>query len=129
MTGDTRSRSLDLLKDLNRSHQADSGDPEIASRIAAYEMAFRMQTSVPELTDISSEPEHIQKMYGTEPGKNSFANNCLLARRLVERGVRCVQLYHRGWDTHGNTGTEDIVNRLTSLCQQTDQAARRSSLI
>ncbi len=123
MTSETRRRSLDLLKNLNNSHQADTGDPEIASRIAAYEMAFRMQTSVPELTDISSEPEHIQKMYGTEPGKNSFANNCLLARRLVERGVRCVQLYHRGWDTHGNTGTEDIVNRLTALCQQTDQAA------
>jgi len=123
MTSETRRRSLDLLKNLNNSHQTDTGDPEIASRIAAYEMAFRMQTSVPELTDISSEPEHIQKMYGTEPGKNSFANNCLLARRLVERGVRCVQLYHRGWDTHGNTGTEDIVNRLTALCQQTDQAA------
>lgn len=119
----TRRRSLDLLRDLNTSHQADTGDPEIASRIAAYEMAFRMQTSVPELADISSEPEQIQAMYGTEPGKNSFANNCLLARRLVERGVRCVQLYHRGWDTHGNGGTEDIVNKLTALCQQTDRAA------
>jgi hypothetical protein len=119
----TRRRSLDLLKTMNTAHQQEIGDPEIASRIAAYEMAFRMQSSVPELADISSEPEHIQKMYGTEPGRNSFANNCLLARRLVERGVRCVQLYHRGWDTHGNSGTEDIVNKLTSLCHQTDRAA------
>jgi hypothetical protein len=123
MTSDTRRRSLDLLKGLNTTHQADIGDPEIASRIASYEMAFRMQTSVPELADISSEPDDIQKLYGAEPGKNSFANNCLLARRLVERGVRCVQLYHRGWDTHGNAGTEDIVNKLTSLCQATDRAA------
>jgi hypothetical protein len=123
MTSETRRRSLDLLKDLNTMHQADTGDPEIASRIAAYEMAFRMQTSVPELADISSEPEHIHKLYGTEPGKNSFANNCLLARRLVERGVRCVQLYHRGWDTHGNSFTEDIVNKLTMLTRATDQGA------
>lgn len=123
MSPATRRRSLDLLKTLNTSHQQEIGDPEIASRIAAYEMAFRMQSSVPELADIASEPAHIHKLYGTEPGKNSFANNCLLARRLVERGVRCVQLYHRGWDTHGNAGTEDIVNKLTFLCQQTDQAA------
>src|SRR5262245_32418940 len=94
----TRRRSLDLVKELNTAHQRASGDPEIASRIAAYELAFRMQSSVPDLADISAEPENIQKMYGTEPGKNSFANNCLLARRLVERGVRCVQLYHRGWN-------------------------------
>jgi uncharacterized protein (DUF1501 family) len=119
----TRRRSLDLVKDLNNTHQSAVGDLEIASRIAAYEMAYRMQSSVPELADISSEPENIQKLYGTEPGKNSFANNCLLARRLVERGVRCVQLYHRGWDTHGNSNTEDIVNKLTMLTRQTDQAA------
>jgi hypothetical protein len=123
MSDATRRRSLDLVKDLNNTHQTAVGDPEITSRIAAYEMAFRMQSSVPELADISSEPENIQKLYGTEPGKNSFANNCLLARRLVERGVRCVQLYHRGWDTHGNSNTEDIVNKLTMLTRQTDQAA------
>ena len=76
-------------------------DPEIQTRIAAYEMAYRMQTSVPELTDLAKEPASIHELYGTEPGKASFANNCLLARRLVERGVRFVQLYHRGWDTHG----------------------------
>jgi hypothetical protein len=123
VTSQARRRSLDLLKDLNTMHQADIGDPEIASRIAAYEMAFRMQASVPELADISSEPEHIHKLYGTEAGKNSFANNCLLARRLVERGVRCVQLYHRGWDTHGNSFTEDILNKLTMLTRATDQGA------
>jgi hypothetical protein len=123
MSSETRRRSLDLLKDMNTTHATDTGDPEIASRIASYEMAFRMQTSVPELADISSEPDHVQKLYGTEPDKNSFANNCLLARRLVERGVRCVQLYHRGWDTHGSSNNEDIVNKLTMLCRQTDQAA------
>ena len=86
-------------------------------------MAYKMQTSVPELADISKEPAYIHEMYGTEPGKKSFANNCLLARRLVERGVRFVQLYHRGWDTHGTSSNEDIVNRLARLCRETDQAS------
>jgi uncharacterized protein (DUF1501 family) len=86
-------------------------------------MAYKMQTSVPDLADISKEPAHIHEMYGTEPGKASFANNCLLARRLVERGVRFVQLYHRGWDNHGTSSQDDIVNRLPKLCQETDQAA------
>ena len=81
-----------------------------------------MQTSVPELTDLSKEPASIHELYGTEPGKASFANNCLLARRLVERGVRFVQLYHRGWDTHGASFGEDIVEKLPHLCRQTDQA-------
>lgn len=120
---ETRRRSLDLLNDLNRAHLEDVGDPEIATRIASYEMAYRMQSSVPELTDITSEPQAIHEMYGTEPGKPSFANNCLLARRLVERGVRFVQLYHRGWDTHGASNNEDIVNKLASLCRETDRAA------
>ncbi len=120
---ETRRRSLDLLKDLNTAHQKDVGDPEIASRISSYELAFQMQMSVPELAEISREPETVHKLYGTEPGKNTFANNCLLARRLVERGVRMVQCYHRGWDTHGNSGEEDIVNRLSALCRQTDQGA------
>jgi uncharacterized protein (DUF1501 family) len=78
---------------------------------------------VPELADLSKEPAQIHEMYGTEPGKSSFANNCLLARRLVERGVRFVQLYHRGWDTHGSSGNEDIVNKLGSLCRETDRAS------
>ena len=100
-----------------------SGDPEIITRINSYEMAYRMQTSVPDLMDVSKEPEHIHNLYGTEPGKNTFANNCLMARRLVERGVRFVQLFHRGWDTHGSGSGDDIVNRLSELCRATDQAA------
>ncbi|HEY6988547.1 MAG TPA: DUF1501 domain-containing protein [Bryobacteraceae bacterium] len=119
----TRRETLDLLKMLNEQHLASNGDPEIQTRIASYEMAYRMQSSVPELVDISKEPESVHKLYGTQPGKKSFANNCLLARRLVERGVRFVQLYHRGWDNHGTSSHDDIVNRLPSLCQETDQAA------
>jgi hypothetical protein len=119
----TRRRSLDLLADLNRARLDDVGDPEIATRIASFEMAYRMQTSVPELTDVSKEPRSVHEMYGTEPGKASFANNCLLARRMVERGVRFVQLYHRGWDTHGASNNEDIVNKLAHLCSETDRAS------
>jgi hypothetical protein len=118
-----RRESLDLIRQLNEMHLASNGDPEIATRIASYEMAYKMQSSVPELVDISKEPDSIHEMYGTEPGKKSFANNCLLARRLVERGVRFVQLYHRGWDNHGTSSHDDIVNRLPSLCEETDRAA------
>ena len=103
--------------------QASVGDPEIETRIDAYELAYRMQTSVPELTDISNEPQAIHELYGTEPGQTSFANNCLLARRLVERGVRFVQLYHRGWDTHGASFGDDVIEKLPHLCRQTDQPA------
>jgi hypothetical protein len=120
---DARRRSLDLLRDMNRENQRVFGDPELETRIAAYEMAYRMQSSVPDLTDISKEPAKIHEMYGTEPGQASFGNNCLLARRLVERGVRFVQLYHRGWDTHGASNNEDIVNKLAYLCRETDRAA------
>jgi hypothetical protein len=120
---EARRESLDALRDLNQQHLEAIGDPEITTRIASFEMAYRMQTSVPELTDISKEPKSIHEMYGTEPGKASFANNCLLARRLVERGVRFVQLYHRGWDNHGTSSHDDIVNRLPQLCRETDQAA------
>ena len=123
MSSDMRRRSLDLLKTLNTTHQADAGDPEIESRIGSYEMAYKMQFSVPELANIENEPAEVHKMYGTQPGRNSFANNCLLARRLVERGARMIQLYHRGWDTHGSSNNEDIVNKLTSLCRDTDQPA------
>src|SRR2546425_10035369 len=86
-------------------------------------MAYRMQTSVPELMDIAKEPPAMHELYGTEPGQRSFANNCLLARRLVGRGVRFVQLYHRGGDHHGTNSRDDLVNRLPSLCRETDQAA------
>jgi len=118
-----RRQSLDTIKDLNEMHLKSVGDPEIVTRIASYEMSYRMQSSVPELMDVSKEPEAIQKLYGTQPGQASFANNCLLARRLVERGVRFVQLYHRGWDTHGTSAHDDIINRLPQLCRETDQAA------
>jgi hypothetical protein len=119
----TRRQSLDALKDLNEAHLAENGDPEITTRIASYEMAYKMQSSVPDLVDISHEPESVHQLYGTAPGKKSFANNCLLARRLVERGVRFVQLYHRGWDNHGTSSHDDIVNRLPRLCEETDRAA------
>lgn len=92
--------SLDTLRALNQQHLAESGDPEILTRINSFEMAFRMQTSAPELMDLNREPKHILQMYGAEPGRNSYANNCLLARRLVERGVRFVQLFHEAWDHH-----------------------------
>jgi len=120
---EVRRQSLDAIKELNEINLKSVGDPEITTRIASYEMAYRMQSSVPDLMDIAGESESIQKMYGTEPGKKSFANNCLLARRLVERGVRFVQLYHRGWDTHGTSSHDDIVSRLTSICHETDMAA------
>ncbi len=122
MSPDLRRRSLDLLRTLNGRRLAAVGDPEIETRIAAAELAFRMQSSVPDLADLSKEPEAVRKLYGVEPGKASFANNCLLARRLVERGARFVQLYHRGWDTHGTNARGDLVTRLPQLCREVDQA-------
>src|SRR5439155_17044110 len=112
----TNRESLDTLRRLNELRLGVVGDPEIAARISAFEMAARMQTSAPELMDITNEPQHILEMYGAEPGKPSFANNCLLARRLVERGVRCVQLFHEAWDHHGR-----LVGGLKEQCGATDQ--------
>ncbi len=103
---DTRRRLLDGIEELDRIEEEASGDPDIATRIEAYEMAWKMQTSVPELTDLSKEPKEVLELYGAEPGKPSFANNCLLARRLAERGVRFIQLYHRDWDHHGSLPDE-----------------------
>jgi uncharacterized protein (DUF1501 family) len=110
--------SLDLIRSLNEDHQATVGDPEITTRIAAYEMAYRMQSSAPELMDLSGESAETLALYGAEPGKPSFALNCVLARRLVERGVRFVNLYHEGWDHHS-----DVAGGLKTQCGQTDQAA------
>ncbi|HEX6810770.1 MAG TPA: DUF1501 domain-containing protein [Planctomycetota bacterium] len=118
-----RGRTIDLVNGLNRRRFEALGDPEIASRIHAYELAFRMQASVPELVDVQSEPAEVHALYGTEPGKNSFANNCLLARRLIERGVRFVQLHHRGWDHHGTDASDDLLHGLPNMCRQTDRAA------
>lgn len=117
-----RRATLDALGDLNRMRLGVMGDPEIATRIDSYEMAYRMQSSVPDLMDLSSEPADVLEMYGAAPGASGFANNCLLARRLVERGVRCVQLYHRGWDSHGTSTDDDIVHSLPARCKETDQA-------
>jgi len=117
----SRRQTIDAITDLNRMRFDEIGDPEIKTRIAAYELAYRMQTSVPELTDLRDEPASVHARYGTQPGTSSFANNCLLARRLVERGVRCVQLYHWGWDTHGNSVGTDIMTKLPRMCRETDR--------
>lgn len=122
MSAAGRRVALDALDDLNQAHLEATGDPEIATRIAAYEMAYRMQSSVPDLMDIAKEPKEMLDLYGATPGKASFANNCLLARRLVERGVRFIQLYHRGWDSHGSSMGDDIVHSLPDRCRETDQA-------
>jgi hypothetical protein len=122
MDRDLKGDLIGTINEVNAHHQARVGDPEINSRIAQYEMAFRMQVSVPEVMDISKEPEHIHKLYGTKPGKESFANNCLLARRLVEKGVRFVQLFHRGWDTHGVGTGDDVIKGVQDKCKEVDQA-------
>ena len=111
-----RRRSLDTLQTLNRMQADTFGNPETLTRIAQYELAFRMQTSVPEVMDVSREPTRVQEAYGAVPGQASFANNCLLARRLVEGGVRFVQLFDWGWDFHGTNPKEDIRDGLTKKC-------------
>ena len=120
MGADRRRQSLDVLRDLNQMRYDVLRDPEIATRISAYELAYRMQTSVPDVMDISKEPQAMHEAYGTTPGRASFANNCLLARRMIERGVRFVQLYHRGWDHHGGPDG-NLVFDLKKRCQETDQ--------
>ena len=101
------------------AHAAKPGD----GRVQLLSLTGEGRRVLPELAEIASEPRSVIDAYGAEPGKNSFANNCLMARRLVERGVRMIQLYHRGWDTHGASNDEDIVNRLTGLCRETDRAS------
>ena len=110
-------QTLDAIADLNRLQLTAAGDPEISTRIDAYEMAYRMQTSGPELIDFSKESKETLEMYGAEPGKGSYATNCLLARRLVERGVRFVQLYHTDWDHH-----QDLTKPLEEVTKEIDQA-------
>jgi hypothetical protein len=115
--GDTRRRMLDDLARLNDLRLRDAGDPEIGTRIAQYELAYRMQTAVPELIDVSSEPAHVFDLYGPDARRpGSFAANCLLARRLAERGVRFIQLFHRGWDQHTS-----LPKQIAGQCRDTDQ--------
>jgi hypothetical protein len=116
--GEMQKDSLDAIHKLNQKRFEVVGDPEIAARISAYEMAGRMQASAPELMDLSKESRKTLDMYGAEPGKPSYANNCLLARRLIERGVRFVQLFHEAWDHHGG-----LVSGLKAECKKTDQAS------
>jgi len=118
-----RRRTLDKLGVLNQIQLGRLGDPEIATRIAQYELAYRMQTSVPELMDLSKEPAAVHEAYGTQPGRPAFSNNCLLARRLIERGVRFIQLYHWGWDSHGDIKENDIRHGMVDRCRETDRAA------
>jgi hypothetical protein len=121
MDGDLRRKTIDAINKVNKKEYRELGDPETLTRISQYELAFRMQTSVPEVMDITEEPEYIHQLYGTEPGKTSFANNCLLARRLVEQGVRFVQLFDWGWDTHGVSENESLEVGLKNKCKQVDQ--------
>jgi hypothetical protein len=109
--------TLDLVGELNRKRLGTVGDPEIATRIAAYEMAFRLQTSAPELTDLRSESKETLELYGCDPAKPNFARACLLARRMIERGVRFVNIYHEGWDAHSN-----VEGNVRNNCKETDQA-------
>ena len=117
----TRQRdSIDAIRDLNLARLVETGDAEISTRIAAYEMAYRMQSSAPELIDLSGENEATLKLYGVKKDVPSFARNCLLARRLIERGVRFVQLYHTNWDSHGGPG-ENLQDDFEKVCRQVDQ--------
>ena len=121
MDRNLRRKTLDALRDLNETQAAEMGHPETSTRIAQYELAFRMQTSVPEVMDISREPKPVLEDYGAVPGDSSFANNCLLARRLLEQGVRFVHLFDWGWDFHGTGAGEDIRGGLTEKMKRTDK--------
>ncbi len=115
---DLQRESLGAVNRLNKIRLDAVGDPEIATRVNSFEMAYRMQSSAPEMMDLSKEPKHVLDAYGAEPGKASFANSCLLARRMIERGVRFVEIFHEAWDQHGN-----LVADLKKNCKNTDQAS------
>lgn len=117
-----RKNAIEAINNINKQAYTEVQDPEILSRVAQYELAFRMQMTVPEATDLASEPDYIHELYGTEPGKNSFANNCLLARRLAERDVRFIQLFHRGWDSHGSNDFESLNGGFVKRCKEIDKA-------
>jgi uncharacterized protein DUF1501 len=121
MSRASRRETLDALEKLNELEHQELGDPETLTRIEQYELAFRMQLSVPDLMDLKSEPKETLALYGADPETGSFANNCLLARRMVERGVRYVQLFDWGWDTHGTGPGDDIVTQLPKKCLEMDR--------
>ncbi len=121
MSRDLRRKTLDALKEINEIQAAELGNPETVTRISQYELAFRMQTSVPEVMDISKEPSKVLEDYGAKPGESSFANNCLLARRLIEQGVRFVNLFDWGWDFHGTGADTGITDGLTKKMAATDK--------
>jgi hypothetical protein len=123
MSRETRRRSLDALAQLNEQEAKEFGDPETVARLSQYELAYRMQLAVPEVMDVSREPKYIQELYGAKPGEATFANNCLLARRLVEKGVRFVQLYDWGWDIHGTGSGDDLMTAFPNKCKEMDRAA------
>ena len=116
-----RKQTIETINNINKREYEEIQDPEILTRIAQYELAFKMQMSVPEAADIVSEPDYIKESYGIEPGKESFANNCLLARRLAERGVRFIQLFHWGWDSHGTAANEGLRTGFKDRCREVDQ--------
>ena len=116
-----RRRSLDALSELNQRIATDVGDPETLTRIAQYEMAFRMQMHASDAFDVSKEPAHVHEAYATQPGKESFSNNCLLARRLAERGVRFIQLFDWGWDSHGTGPNTDLRDGFVKKCEEIDR--------
>jgi hypothetical protein len=122
MNRDLRKASIDAINEVNKKQYEEYKDPEILSRISQYEMAYRMQVSVPDVMDINNEPQYIHDMYGTQPGKACFANNVLLARKLVEKGVRFVQLFDWGWDTHGTSSDGSIDVGLVNKCREIDKA-------
>ena len=122
ITRDERKASINALNDINKLHFDELKDPDILTRISQYELAFKMQATVPEVMNIADESQYIHDMYGSNPHKSSFANNALLARKLVERGVRFVQLFDWGWDTHGTSENGSIDIGLVNKCRQTDKA-------
>lgn len=121
MSRDLRKESINAINEINKQEYATFGDPETLSRISQYELAYKMQISVPEVMNINKEPDYIHEMYGTQPGKESFANNCLLARKLVEKGVRFVQLYDWGWDSHGTDENLAIDYGFRNKCREIDR--------
>ena len=116
-----RGKTIDAINEINKKSYREFGDPEILTRISQYEMAFKMQVSVQEVMDISLEPDHIIDRYGAQPGGSSFANNCLLARRMAEQGVRFIQLFHWGWDSHGAAESEALNGGFLRRCKEVDQ--------